>query len=389
MVDINYHHPDGRTLRVREVSPVQDKRGALAHEREILRALQAGTYGKERTEPTPRRSAAQPQHTQHQRAEAATPRAHEAPTIAAFVEDFITGHSLVERLRDSTIDSQRGLLRNHIVPTVGSVRVDEIHSKHFGQLKRSMSEKDPPLSGKTINNALTVLSRMVRFWYEREGQTAPRIKAGLIKLDEQEAEFWEPAEYEALVSAAATIGPDVHALVLLMGDAGLRQGEVCALHWVDIRHEPEPLLRLKRSRYKGRESGTKSRKPRTVPMTPRLVAALEALPRQRRQEHVLFDGLGQPLTPKAIQGRIEKAEAAAGLEGTGLSHKIRHTFATRLVANGVPLWVIKELLGHADLRTTQRYLHMITGAATQAIASLDGNHGTGHGTVMAPPPATT
>jgi hypothetical protein len=67
-----------------------------------------------------------------------------------------------------------------------------------------------------------------------------------------------------------------------------------------------------------------------------------------------------------------------------------------LVANGVPLWVIKELLGHQDLRTTQRYLHMLTGAANEAIASLsfgasshDQVHGTGHGTMMAPPSGQT
>ncbi|PRP95495.1 Tyrosine recombinase XerC [Enhygromyxa salina] len=312
---------------------------------------------------------------------------------AVVVGNFITGHSLVEQLRESTIDSQRGLLGNHIVPAVGSVRIDQIRTKHFGELKRAMAAKE--LSGKTINNGLTVLSRMTRFWYEREGLMAPRFKAGLIKLDEKEAEFYEPPEYEALVAAAAEVGPEVHALVLLMGDAGLRQGEVCALRWDDVRWQPEPLIRLKRSRYKKKDQpGTKGRKIRSVPMTARLSAALQALPRSRRQVCVLIRESGEALTAKAVKVRLEKAEAGAGIDGTGLSHKLRHTFATRLVAQSVRLWVIKELLGHKDLTTTQRYLHMLTGAASQAIARLSlgatsqpPNHGTAHGTMMAPPPA--
>jgi len=389
MIDINYHHLDGRTQRVRVTSPVQTRRGSLAYEREISRALASGTYRKAAlTQKPPHAPQLNTSHTVPPIASS-----HGAtPTVAEFVDDFINGHSVVERLRDSTIDSQRGLLRNHIVPALGSVLIDEVRSMHFGLLKRDMSNKG--LSGKTINNGLTVLSRMTRYWFEREGEEPPRFKAGLIKLDESEAEFYEPADYESLVSAAAEIGPDVHTIVLLMGDAGLRQGEVCALRWEDVRHTPEPVLRIRRSRYKDKDQpGTKGRKPRTVPMTPRLVAALGALPHARRQTLVLIRQDELAMTPKAIQGRLAKAERAAGIEGRGLSHKLRHTFATRLIAAGVSLWVIKELLGHKDLCTTQRYLHMLNGASSEAIASLAGpaastwepSHGNSHGNMMAPP----
>lgn len=362
MIDIVYTNPQGKETRVRRVSPVQTRRGAQAFERKLRQALEDGTYQKEGRAPKPSAAAASSPNP------APAPRTAR-PTVAGFAEDFVTEHCVVEQHRPSSITNTRSVLKTHIIPTLGDVPIDEVRSKHFGELKRSMTVTRKGISGKTINNTLTVLSRMVRFWYEREGLTPPRLKAGLIRLDQPEAEYWEPEEFEQLVAGAAELGPLELVIVLLMGDAGLRQGELRALHWSDIRKHPEPAVRVQRTRFKQDEYAPKSKKGRTIPLSPRLITALEELPRRRRCAHVIHDG-GTPLTPKLVRGHIVRAERAAGLPETGLSHKLRHTFATRLVTAGVPLLVIKELLGHADLRTTQRYLHAIKGARNDAIAAI-------------------
>jgi integrase len=358
MIDIVYTNPQGQEVRVRRVSLVQTRRGAEAHERKLRQELEAGTLGKETK---PKSQAA---------AEQSITSPATAPTVSKFAEDFITEHCEVEQHRPSSITNTRSILTVHIVPTLGELRIDEIRTQHFGDLKRAMAHGRKGISGKTINNALTVLSRMVRFWYEREGLTPPRIKAGLLRLDEPEAEYYEPEDFEQLVKGAAKVGPHEHAMVLLMGDAGLRQGELRALYWTDFVQHPDPAVRIKRTRFKTDEYAPKSKKGRTVPLSPRLVAALEALPRKRGVAHVFVDDDNQPLTAKLVRGRVVSVERTAGLPVSGLSHKLRHTFATRLVAAGVPLLVIKELLGHADLRTTQRYLHAIKGAGNQAIALI-------------------
>lgn len=371
MVDIVYTHTNGQEVRVRRVSPVQTRRGAESYERKLRQALEAGTYGGKKAS-TPKKGSTR---ARKQPAPTGT------PTLEQFAETYISEHCLVEQHRPSSITNTRSVLSAHILPILGDVAMDEIRSVHFGELKRAVARgrgtrgrKSKPVSGKTINNALAVLSRMVRFWYEREGLMPPRIKAGLVRLDEPEADYYEPEEFEALVAGAAKAGLQELVIVLLMGDAGMRQGEIRALHWSDIRKHPEPTIRVQRTRFKADEYAPKSKKGRSIPLSPRLVAALEALPRRRGCPHVIHEA-GEPLTPKLVRGRIVRCERAAGMAETGLSHKLRHTFATRLVAAGVPLLVIKELLGHADLRTTQRYLHTVSGARSQAIAAISGPEG--------------
>ncbi len=385
MIDICIVNPDGQEARMRRVSPVQTRRGAEAHERKLRQAFEAGTLGR-----AGKRKQGGGGETISSALPTTTEQGSPPKTVEEFVEVFVTEHCEVERHRPSSIRSVRTILGRHLVPVVGSVRIDEIRSHHFGQVKRAMVRARAQVKPKTVNNALTVLSRMVRFWYEREDQIAPRIKAGLLRLDEPEAEFYEPEEYEALVTGAAKAGPEVLVLVLLMGDAGLRQGEVRGLQWADIRSSSEPTVRIRRSRDIDVEHAPKSKRGRTVPLTPRLLEALEALPRRRGKPHILLND-GEPLTAKAVRVRVLQAERAAAMAETGLSHKLRHTFATRLVAAGVSLWVIKELLGHSDLRTTQRYLHTIKGASAEAIRALGGPSEDPvrdrRGTIAAPPRA--
>lgn len=61
-------------------------------------------------------------------------------------------------------------------------------------------------------------------------------------------------------------------------------------------------------------------------MTPRLAQGLEALPRRRGEPYVFLND-GEPMTAKAVQVRIKRAERAAGMPVTGLCHKLRHTLA--------------------------------------------------------------
>ena len=74
--------------------------------------------------------------------------------------------------------------------------------------------------------------------------------------------------------------------------------------------------------------------------------------------HIILSRLGKPLTTERIRQILKVRTMATGMEKNVYPHLLRHSFATHLLENGADLRVIQELLGHADISTTQIYTHV-------------------------------
>jgi len=145
------------------------------------------------------------------------------------------------------------------------------------------------------------------------------------------------------------------AILELMYACGLRASEATGLHVADVDLDAGVL----RARGKGE-------KERLVPVGSQAVAAVRIwLARgrphfvgNREEAHLFVNQRGSGLTRQGLYKIIQRHAAAVGLDDRMSPHTLRHTFATHLLAGGCDLRALQEMLGHADVATTQIYTHL-------------------------------
>lgn len=290
----------------------------------------------------------------------------EASTLEEFAPRFVDGHARANRHKPSGIAATESIVKWHLAPTLGTTRLDAITNEQVQKLKLAMAQRAP----KTVNNVLTVLSTLLKKaveWGELE-KLPCTIK--LLSNPRKTMGFHDFDEYERLLTVAQMRSRDAYVMVLLGGDAGLRLGEIVALEWGDVDLHARRLT-VQRSDWCGHVTVPKGGRSRRLPMTERLTRALKAS-RHLRSDRVLClsDGSTRDRVIKAIRG----AQRVAGLPHAGV-HVLRHTFCSHLAMKGAPARAIQELAGHADLSTTQRYMHLSPAATEDAIRLLDTRNG--------------
>jgi integrase/recombinase XerD len=147
------------------------------------------------------------------------------------------------------------------------------------------------------------------------------------------------------------------ALLELMYGCGLRASEAVGLELTDVD--------LRRSFVRPHGKGSKER---IVPLGSAAAAAVNRYLRsgrpelvgQRPERKLFVNFRGGPLTRQGLYKIIQRHAKAAGLEGKMSPHTLRHTFATHLLSGGCDLRSVQEMLGHADVSTTQLYTHLST-----------------------------
>ena len=149
-------------------------------------------------------------------------------------------------------------------------------------------------------------------------------------------------------------------IVICALTTGLRKSNILNLRWENVDFEMGFIEILKQE--------NKGKKKIQIPLSSRLKAELEKI--GIKDKGYVFVSHRKPSAYKNISDGFKEACKRAGIENFRF-HDLRHTVGTRLVAKGVDLQTVKELLAHSDLRTTQRYLHPVKENIKKAVDILD------------------
>jgi len=278
--------------------------------------------------------------------------------VDMFLDHVVLERGLSDRTREAYAADLRSFdsfLRQRKITTFNAVSRGQI-------LDYLMSEKDRGLSVNSISRRLVAIKVFFAFM-QREGLLGKNVTEVM-----DSPRLWKilptvlsSKEVSRLLTAPR--GSDRYAvrdraILELMYACGLRVTEVCELRLDDI-HFDERYLRCLGKGGKvrvipfGEEAGMCLRR---YLMQARALFAGEMSPRQ-----VFLTYRGKGFSRKGLWKLVKDYARRASIDKDVSPHTLRHSFATHLLANGAPLRVIQEMLGHADIATTQVYTHVDQG----------------------------
>lgn len=260
--------------------------------------------------------------------------------------------------------NKESVLRAHLNPFFGDKLLSKISSLDVESYKAKKLQAGQAC--KSVNNHLIVLNKclkMAQEWGILEN--VPKVK--LLKVQPQKFDFLSSQECQQLLDSCDGV---LKEMVLVGLKTGLRFGELIALEWGDIDFGSN-LMTVQKSISRGRLGSPKSNKIRYVPL---LGDVKDIITSRARKHGIVFDKDGHHLNPVLCLNWLHRACKRAGLRKIGW-HTFRHTFASHLAQNSVSIVLIKELLGHADIKTTMRYSHLTSQAIRGAVETLTDNFG--------------
>ena len=267
--------------------------------------------------------------------------------------------------------TERGLSENYQLSTRNSLEtfaqwlkemrgITETSQIELGHITDYLAErKKNGLAASSLRLIVIAIKIFFRFLVARNHLPADISDALLSpKIEKYLPETLNENEVANLLESVATnkpLGKRDRAILELLYASGLRISELVNARLENLNLE-DGFIRV---------TG-KGNKTRVIPVGKSAIAAIEIylaserpeLVRPKTSSEIFLNIRGGKLTPQRVWQIVKKRADDAGLDSNVYPHLMRHSFATHLLSNGADLRVIQELLGHADISTTQIYTHV-------------------------------
>jgi len=294
------------------------------------------------------------------------------PTLEEYYQRF--KRTYMKTLKEASRETYHSSFKNHILPTLGKLRLDQIDRSRMEEFTAALVEKD--LAKDSITMILSPLGVLYTDAIEknivRDNPTL-RLRKFYRQAPKRHEEIEPLSREESLLFLQTTQqhAPTYYPLFLLALHAGLRSGEIAGLQWGDIDWNGK-CLKVRRAIVRRRLTTVKTRSGRRrVDLSDDLIGTLADL-RKKTQEECLKKGLntipewvfanryGNWVEMSNVKQRnFKKVLRKAGLRSLRF-HDLRHSFASLLLANGAPITYVSNQLGHANSQITLKvYAHWI------------------------------
>ena len=304
-------------------------------------------------------------------------------SLSEFIEKWLSVHA--SRLRRKTGPQYQQIARDYILPYLGKYKLKDLRLDHIESVYRSLLKKG--VGSRTVRYAHAILHRCLNDAQKRGflGYN-PAHGAAVPRAEHHEMNFLDEDQVMCFLLAAKE--SRYEALYHLAVKTGMRQGELLGLKWSDLDWK-KGVLRVQRQLQRINNQGLLFSQPKTktgnrsIQLGEQTLQTLRThLEKQRleqafanqnwRDEGLIFaTPIGTPTEPRNLIRDYKRALKKAGLREIRF-HDLRHTAASLMLNNGVPILVVSKILGHSKASTTlDIYGHLISVMQEGAARMMD------------------
>ena len=263
-------------------------------------------------------------------------------TLEAFTVDYC---AFVEaNFAKKTLEIARRVLK-YFIAFAGNKGMDELTAEDLEKYKQS---RKVDLKDVSINiDVRTLKAAMEKAVQWGKLDNNPFEKVQQIRVNKQSTKFFTSEKFTLLLDSIKE--PWLKDIVRFGVLTGLRRGEICDLKWVDYDDATNALTVQSTDHYR-----VKGGKMRTIILHPKAQEILKGL--DRASEWVFINSKGRPFHGDHVSKKLKRYIRSAGLPENLHFHSLRHTFGTWGANAGIPSNVLKEMMGHSSIKTTEVYM---------------------------------